>query len=155
MLYINSINWFKMAYPSCFSIGGNLHFLDFHQKRFIISTTVKNNTCAIFFCWHAIQLVFLPPRSYWGGREWYTVVSLIYDLSLLLINDELWGSPSQPLPSGHRAFAYVTLCEQIKEKLMMKSVFSSVCVNWFLKVTFAVTNGMKRNIGSHFMPFTF
>ena len=34
------------------------------------------------FCWHAMQLVFLPPRSHWGGSGWYTVVSLFYDLCL-------------------------------------------------------------------------
>ena len=37
------------------------------------------NVLILFFCWHAIQLVFLPPRSYWGGRVLYTVLSLFYD----------------------------------------------------------------------------
>ena len=30
---------FKMAYSCCFSLGGNLDFLDFLQKSFITSTT--------------------------------------------------------------------------------------------------------------------
>ena len=34
------------------------------------------------FYWHAKQMVFLPPRSHLGGREWYTVVLLLYDLCI-------------------------------------------------------------------------
>ena len=30
---------FKMAYSYCFFSGGNLDFLEFHQKKFITSTT--------------------------------------------------------------------------------------------------------------------
>ena len=30
--------------------------------------------------WHAIQLVFLPPRSHWRGSGWCTVVLLLHDL---------------------------------------------------------------------------
>ena len=57
------------------------------------------------FCWHAIQLVFLPPRSHWGERGWYTVVSLFYDQCLwpqllyLMVSCED-RSPSLIPPSG-------------------------------------------------------
>ena len=35
---------FKMAYSCCFSLGGNLDFLDFLQKSFITSTTGGTKT---------------------------------------------------------------------------------------------------------------
>ena len=34
-------------------------------------------TATPIFCWHAIQLVFLPTRYHLRGRGWYTVVSMI------------------------------------------------------------------------------
>ena len=41
---------FKMAYSSCFSLGGNLDFPEFLQKSFITSTTesVSEFDCFIF-----------------------------------------------------------------------------------------------------------
>ena len=38
---------FKMAYSCCFSLGGNLDFLDFLKKSFITPTTGKNVSLAI------------------------------------------------------------------------------------------------------------
>ena len=48
----------------------------------------------LFFGMPYLQLVFLPPRSNWWGRGWYSVVSFIYDQCLwphlLLFMDEMW-----------------------------------------------------------------
>ena len=58
----------------------------------------------IVFCCYAIQLVFLPPRSHWGGGEWYTVVSW----SSLVEGDEQLDRPNSQttLELCHSCVAY-------------------------------------------------
>ena len=49
---------FKMAYSCCFSLGGNLDFLEFLQKSFITSTTE-------WFDCNQHQLLFLKACTIW------------------------------------------------------------------------------------------
>ena len=69
--------------------------VDQHAIEYLLQGTWNNSSKNLFLCWHAIQLVFLPPRSHWGGRGWYTVVLLFYYLCLwphlIYFNGELWG----------------------------------------------------------------
>ena len=55
---------FKMAYSYCFSLGGNLDFIDFLQKSFITSTTVRFLVQCLKYkqYWQKIA-VLLPTKS--------------------------------------------------------------------------------------------
>ena len=55
-----SANWtIKMDYFYCFSLGGNLYFLDFLQKKFYnINSRTSNVATCLNFKWHAAPLQF-------------------------------------------------------------------------------------------------
>ena len=92
---------FKMAYSCCFSLGGNLDFLDFLQKSFITSTTGGTRQ---FFTLFMLLLKRPPKEVSW----WLTNVV------------PLWRVPYEEVGNGQR------IVEQ-KTDFMMDTKTSRAC----------------------------
>ena len=70
-----------MAYSFCFSLGGNLDFLDFLQKRFKTLTTGGLFTKLFFTTYGCLGVIYGTSQSW----------------SSLVVGDEGWIGPSRKL----------------------------------------------------------
>ena len=129
---------------------------------YAVGTLAK--TVIDFFCWHAIQLVLLPPRSHWGGRGWYTAVTLFYYQCLwqflLYFNGELWGqiifstsTIRHEHPSVSKSYAinrvYGALLHNSVQRFVFQVVWNFVREESFKSETLASGSSTDKFIARH------